>query len=104
MGKENKEIYTVGIWTVKPGKETEFIREWTAFAKWTGENISGSGKGYLLEDQNNSLRFISFGPWDNENIIQKWRNSDEFKSFASKAKTLCDDFQPNTLEVVSTSD
>jgi heme-degrading monooxygenase HmoA len=102
--KELEETYTLGIWTVKPGKEEEFIRIWTSFANWTSENISGAGKGRLLLDEKNSLRFISFGPWNSEDSIQKWRDSGEFKSFVTKAKDLCDDFQPNTLKLVSTSD
>lgn len=101
---ELRETYTLGIWTVKPGKEKEFINEWTSFANWTSKNISGTGKAYLLNDEKNSLRFISFGPWDNESVIQQWRDSNEFKNFVTRVKDLCDDFQPNTLKVVSTSD
>lgn len=100
---EPKDIYTLGIWTVKPGNEKEFIKEWTEFANWTDKNISGPGKAYLLQDEKNFLRFISFGPWDNEKSIQEWRESNEFKRFVAKVKELCDDFQPNTLKVVSTS-
>lgn len=100
---ENGVPYTLGIWTVKPGMGEEFIREWTSFAEWTNKNISGSGKAYLLQDEKNPLRFISFGPWADERTIQKWRDSSEFKEFVIKAKELCDDFQPNTLKVVSTS-
>lgn len=100
---DTKDIYTLGIWTVKPGNETEFIKEWTEFANWTDKNISGPGKAYLLQDEKNHLRFISFGPWDNEKSIQEWRESNKFKSFVTKVKDLCDDFQPNTLKVVSTS-
>ena len=100
---EPKDIYTLGIWTVKPDKEKEFINEWTEFANWTDKNISGPGKAYLLQDEKNPLRFISFGPWDNEKSIQVWRESTEFKSFAAKIEELCDDFQPNSLRVVSSS-
>jgi heme-degrading monooxygenase HmoA len=100
---EHKDIYTLGIWTVKPGNEKEFIKGWTEFANWTDKNISGPGKAYLLQDEKNPLRFISFGPWDNEMSIQGWRECNEFKSFVAKVKDLCDDFQPNTLKVVSTS-
>lgn len=102
--KELKKIYTLGVWTVKPEKEAEFISEWTSFANWTSNNISGPGKAYLLQDEKNSLRFISFGPWDNEKSIEGWRESNEFRNFVTKAKDLCVDFQPNTLKVVSISD
>lgn len=101
--EETKEIYTLGIWTVKPGNEKEFIKEWTDFANWSVENVSGPGKAYLLRDERDSLRFISFGPWDHESSIQKWRETEEFKNFVKKANSLCDDFQPNTLRIASVS-
>lgn len=102
--KDIKEIYTLGIWQVKPGKAQEFIDEWTSFAHWMKENTSGVGKGHLLRDEKDSLRFISFGPWDHMKSIQKWRDSQEFKDFVVRVNELCDDFQPNTLNLVSTSE
>lgn len=102
--EESKEIYTLGIWKVKPGKEKELIKEWTKFANWSRKNVSGAGQAYLLQDENDSLRFISFGPWDKESSIQLWRETNEFKNFVAKVKDLCDDFQPNTLRIASVSD
>src|ERR1051326_6307452 len=96
-----KQIYTLGIWTVIKGMETEFIKEWESFAKWTQKNVTGTGEGYLLQDLNDCLRFISYGNWDNESSIEKWRSSDEFKNFVNKIKKLCSDFQPNTLNLVA---
>lgn len=96
--------YTLGIWKVKPEKEKDFIKEWTNFASWTGRNINGSGKAHLLQDKENPLRFISFGSWDSEESITHWRNYKEFKTFVEKVKELCDEFQPNTLNEVSSSE
>jgi len=104
MKEKIKRIYTLGIWIAKPGKENEFIRKWTKFAEWTSKNVAGSEKGYLLQDEKNPLRFISFGPWTNRDAIQKWRESDEFKNFAASVKELCSDFQPNTLREVASSE
>jgi heme-degrading monooxygenase HmoA len=98
-----REIYTIGIWTIKSGKEKEFISAWTSFAKWTREHVSEAGSAYLVLDVKNPLRFISFGPWENENSIVKWRDSNEFKNFVTKVKDLYDEFQPNTLKVVSST-
>src|SRR5437667_12481597 len=105
MERQNQrdETYTLGLWTVKPGKENEFVDQWTVFAKWTSKNFSEAKKAYLLQDEKNSLRFISFGPWTNENAIEKWRDSTEFKNFVGTVKELCNDFQPNTLKPVSSS-
>lgn len=93
--------YTVGIWTVKPGKETAFIDEWTTFARWTARNQPGAGMGYLLQDSLNPLQFISYGPWDDTAAIDAWRHRAEFRAFAERAKELCDEFQPRTLVQVS---
>jgi quinol monooxygenase YgiN len=106
MEKNNEldQTYTLGIWMVKPGMETRFIDEWVAFARWTSGNFEGPGRAYLLQDGNNSTRFISFGPWSSTETIQRWRETEEFQRFVAKAKELCNDFQPNTLNVVATSD
>ena len=101
---KKKEIYTLGKWTVKPGLEDEFIKEWTTFANWTAKNVPGTGTGYLLRDENNPLKFISFGPWTDKDAIQQWRERDEFKKFFAKARELCDELEPNTLRLVSSSE
>lgn len=49
--EETKEIYTLGIWTVKPGQKDVLIKEWTKFANWTRNNVSGPGQAYLLQDK-----------------------------------------------------
>ena len=96
----NGELYTLGIWIAKAGKENDFISKWASFAEWTSENMTGAGKAYLLQDDKNPLRFISFGPWKDEGSVQKWRESKEFREFAISAAELLEDFQPNTLRVV----
>jgi quinol monooxygenase YgiN len=98
-----KELYSLGIWNVKPGCEKDFISEWSLFAEWSVEAIEGGGKARLLQDETNPQRFISFGAWKDMETMQRWRNTDEFKAFVTKVKTLLVDFQPNTLHVVATT-
>lgn len=102
--QEQKILYTLGTWTVKPGKEKEFIQAWTSFANWTTHHVAGSGKGYLLQDEKDGLKFVSFGAWADEISIERWRGTKEFQDFAAQVKLLCDDFQPKTMALVSTSD
>ena len=103
MKKDAKQykLYTLGIWKTKSGKEQTFIEEWTSFARWSSENIAGAGKAYLLQDEKDASRFISFGPWESEQVIQRWRESAPFKEFVGRIKLICEDFQPNTLRAVS---
>lgn len=95
--------YTHGLWIVKAGNERAFIEEWSRFAKWTAKNHSGAGKAYLLQDSDNPQQFVSFGPWENTESIKTWREDPEFKKFVSKAKELCDSFQPRSLRRVASS-
>ncbi len=95
--------YTVGLWTARPGKENAFIAEWEAFAQWTSKNQPGAKTGYLLRDSKNPGKFVSFGPWENEESINRWRERPEFKAFAAKAKELCTEFVPQSLVLVATS-
>ena len=90
------DIYTLGIWKAKPGKEALFIDAWTAFATWTSEHMTGCGKAFLLRDLKDASRFISFGPWNNEHSIGQWRSSEAFHEFHSFG------FVPRTSAQVST--
>lgn len=103
VNEKTSQLYTVGIWSVKEGKEKEFINAWTSFAKWTTKNVLGAGTGHLLQDETDAAKFISYGPWKDKDSITRWRESKEFSEFAEKVKILCNNFQPNTLREVSRS-
>ncbi len=99
--EDRQQLYTVGIWTAKEGKEDEFAREWAAFARWTSEHQPGAADAYLLQDAAHSQRFISFGPWESAERIDAWRATPEFKAFGDRAGELCDEFQPGTYIVAA---
>ena len=102
MNKLNQP-YTLGNWTVKAGNEKTFIAEWQAFARWTAKNQFGAGTGHLLQDPAHPQKFVSFGSWESPDAIKAWRECSEFKSFVSKGRALCDEFEPWTLVEVATS-
>lgn len=101
---DEKQIYTLGVWTTKAGKEDEFITLWQSFADWTTNHMSGAGKGTLLQSADHPRRFISFGPWKDAESVSSWRQQPEFKAFAEKARELCDEFEPQTMLQVGHSD
>lgn len=106
-GKQMNDLnqpYTAGNWFVKVGSEEAFIAEWKSFAHWTAQHQTGTGTGYLLQDPEHPQHFISFGAWKNLDAIKEWRERPEFKAFVGKVKMLCDDFQPQTLKLVATSE
>lgn len=84
--------YTSGNWLIKEGQEKEFIRRWKEFAQWTVKNVPGSGDYYLIAESKNSRHFVSFGSWENQEVVNRWRQLPEFKDFLGKCKQLCEDF------------
>ena len=95
------QLFTSGLWIVKPGKEADFIRAWDDFAKWTSERQPGAGHGHLLQDLETSTQFLSFGPWESAERIAEWRASSGFAEFFAKARELCSEIQPRTLKLVA---
>ena len=99
--KDRENPYTFGIWKVKPGKEEEFRKEWTAFAEWSSRNQIGAGTAYLLVDVDSPQTFISYGAWMNADLIAAWRGTPEFHAFAQRVRVLCDSFEPHLMTLVA---
>src|SRR5207244_4405517 len=49
--------YSAGDWTVKEGKEAEFIERWSSFTKWSAENAPGAESFLLIQALDNPRHF-----------------------------------------------
>ncbi len=93
-------VYSVGLWTARPGKEEMFKKSWEDFADWSKRNIPGAITALLLQDKDDPRKFLTVGPWKDDASVQKWRASPEFKAFVGRVKELCDEFRPMTFKAV----
>ncbi|MER8044710.1 antibiotic biosynthesis monooxygenase [Streptomyces sp. NPDC094032] len=93
-------IYTVGIWTAKAGHEDAFVVGWNALAAWTLSRFP-EAHGTLLRDRSAGNRFISFGPWPDEETIAAWRSDPGFGERVALLREHLDDFQPGTFDVAA---
>ncbi len=93
-------VYTLGIWTVKSGREREFIAAWNAMATATAADFPGAS-ATLLQDRDTPALFISYGPWESLEQIEAWRGSETFGSGVSKIRDLVDGFVPHTMDVTA---
>ncbi|MBI0584699.1 MAG: antibiotic biosynthesis monooxygenase [Methanomassiliicoccus sp.] len=93
-------LFSMAIWDVKRGMEDEFVEAWTSFAKWTSKNRPGALGVWLLKDRSFPQRYITFGPWKDLESLKAWRETDEFDSFLDKARKMCTDIRPMTLDKV----
>ncbi|MHB8659821.1 MAG: putative quinol monooxygenase [Solirubrobacteraceae bacterium] len=92
--------YTHGVWTVKPGREEEFVAAWAELAEWTAREVPGSGWAKLARDTTAPSQFRSFGPWRDAEAIEQWRGLPGFQQRVERIRALLDAFEPHTLELV----
>jgi heme-degrading monooxygenase HmoA len=95
-------VYLVGVWTVRPGNEDEFIAAWKEFAALTSQS-KGAVYGKLLRDMADPGRFVSFGPWENLESAQAWRRQPEFRKAFDRFMELCDQVTPGAFGLVAES-
>jgi heme-degrading monooxygenase HmoA len=90
--------YTSGEWHVKPGREDEFVKEWYELARWTVDNVRGASWARLLRDREQPTRFVSIGPWDDDEAIGEWRSHPVFKERIGRLRELVERFDARILD------
>jgi len=85
--------YTSGNWMVKSGNEEEFVRRWTEFTTWAQREAAGAQGFVLLREADDPQHFVSFGAWENNEAVDRWRSSPEFGKYLGACRELCDDFR-----------
>jgi heme-degrading monooxygenase HmoA len=93
-------IYTLFVWTVKPGREQAFVDAWNALGVATTADFPGAS-GVLLRDRDAPSTFISSGPWESFEQIEAWRGSETFRDGVSRIRELIDGFEPHTMDVAA---
>src|SRR2546421_5074157 len=94
------ETYTSGLWTVRPGEEDDFLKEWSDFVGWAS-GFDGSGTFRLVRDLEEPSRYQSFAPWESFDAQQAWKQQPEFPERIGRVRSHCDDFQPFVYELVT---
>jgi heme-degrading monooxygenase HmoA len=93
------EVWSSGVWTVKPGREAEFAEGWREFAEWATANHDAVG-AWLLRDRDRPSEYISIGPWPSDAALAAWRADPGFGSRVARLRELLDGFEPRTLDPV----
>lgn len=92
--------YTHTTWRVKPGSEEEFVRRWGEWAEWS-HHQGFVEEAILLRDNDDPLRFVSFGSWESVKAIASWRALPGYQERVDRLRQVVDGFEPHTLEVVA---
>lgn len=81
-------VYTSGDWHVKPGREEEFVTAWHDFAQQSTREIDATGQGTLLRDADDPAHFVSFGTWRDAETVERWRDSETFRTNFARIREL----------------
>ncbi len=93
------EPFSSTTWIVKPGLEDEFVRRWTEFADWSaGQGLAAPAM--LLRDVDEPTYFVSFGPWEDIQMIWRWRGLAGFQERVDSLNEVLVSFEPRTLNLV----
>ena len=97
------EIYTLGAWRVKDGKQDEFVEAWKALGDYFRSLPKPPGEGTLLQSVDDPLQFYSFGPWHSLDDIQEMRSRPDTPGEIGKLMELCEEGRPGAFRVVATA-
>lgn len=93
-------VWTHAVWTVKAGREDDFIRAWSEMAGEALTEFEPAGTAYLLRDRDRPNVFRSFGPWDSMETVERFRA--KIAPHLGSMKELLESFEPFTLDEVVT--
>lgn len=92
-------VWTTGTWTVKPGREDDFIAGWSDFARWSAVTFGGD-RAWLLRERDQPGVFVTMGAWPSDEVIAAWRGSLGFRLRFEAIRELVLSFEPRTLDEV----
>lgn len=95
------EVYTLGVWRTRGGKESEFVAAWQGLGRYFNGLPHPPGKGTLLQSVDDPQQFYSFGPWRSLDDIQEMRNQPETPTEIGKLMDLCEEARPGAFRVVA---
>lgn len=98
------DVYTLGVWRVKPGKQAEFIEVWKGLGRFFSCLPNPPARGTLIRSVDDESLFYSFGPWSSMDDIQAMRADPRTPAELGKLAALCDEARPGTFRLVATVD
>lgn len=94
-------MWTHGTWTVRPGREEDFIRTWTDMARRGMAELEPAAPPTLLHDTERPNVFISFGPWRSREDLERFRSSAILRgALESLQPDILEAFEPRVLDEV----
>jgi quinol monooxygenase YgiN len=97
------DVYTLGEWRAKAGSEAAFVAAWRELGEWTEATVPGNTWAKLLRDRDDPQRFVSFGPWTDDDAVARWRGHPGFQERVAGIQQLLVSFLPHRMGVAAES-
>jgi quinol monooxygenase YgiN len=91
-------VWTHGIWRVRPGKEDAFVAAFDRLVRDVGAELGSDSRPTLLRDREQPNVFVTFGPWEDEAAIERFRRV--LGPRLGPVQELLERFEPATLDQV----
>lgn len=98
-----QQIYTLGEWHVREGRQQEFIAAWKELGTIFASLPEPPGKGILIQSTSDSTLFYSFGPWNSIEAVETMRGNPQAEEGIRKLIDLCTEASPGSFRVVAES-
>lgn len=92
-------VWTLATWQARPGEEEQLVAAWEQLASRTKQAFPHAS-AVLLRDHQAPGLFISFGPWDSTEQVQRWRESAAFRDGLTAMRPHLAAFEPHTMDEV----
>ncbi|MBI4492075.1 MAG: hypothetical protein HY690_04710 [Chloroflexi bacterium] len=97
------QVYTLGVWRVKPGQETAFVAAWKELgAFFMSLPEPPEPPGTLVQSLDDPQLFYSFGPWKSLEAIQAMRADPRTPAMIRQLAALCSEARPGNFRLVAT--
>ena len=96
------QIYTLGVWRVKPEQETAFVSTWKELGAFFMSLPKPPGPGTLVQSLEDQQLYYSFGPWPSPEAVQEMSAHPRAPEMIGKLSALCTEAKPGGFRVVAT--
>jgi hypothetical protein len=96
------EIYTLGVWRVRDGRQGDFVEAWKSLGRVFRDLPHPPGEGTLVQSLDDPRQFYSFGPWRALHDVREMRTDPEARKGIGRLMELCEEGRPGAFRVVAT--
>lgn len=98
----SEKMYTLAMWRVKAGRDTEFIEAWKELSEtFYALPRPPVGGGVLLQSLDDPAVYYSFGPWESVEDIAAMREDAAAQASIGRLLALCEEATPGGYRVVA---